>query len=107
MEGKFCLIGSKSFKTNFSKLPIRQWIKIINTKINFSKLPIRQFQPSAAGIGGYRRNLEDPLYVSDSSSFFFLFLIVKFSPVYVRRVISDAFIQLLDEVTGIAAVTCD
>ncbi|WP_419624035.1 hypothetical protein [Thiolapillus sp.] len=46
-------------------------------------------------------------YASDSSSFFFLFFIVKFSPVYVRGVISDAFIQLLswllDEATGIAA----
>ncbi len=40
--GELYLFGSKSFKTNFSKLPLRQWIKIINTKINFSKLPVRQ-----------------------------------------------------------------
>ncbi len=48
--GEIYLFSSKSFKTNFSKLPVRQWIKIINTKINFSKLPVRQSSNHRAGL---------------------------------------------------------
>ncbi len=50
LEEGNCLFSSKSFKTNFSKLPLRQWIKIINTKINFSKLPVRQSSNHRAGL---------------------------------------------------------
>ncbi|WP_419622081.1 hypothetical protein [Thiolapillus sp.] len=77
--------------------------------MNYRFIPSMEGNSALAVSTIFRRHWRIPAesggsgYVSDSSSFFFLFLIVKFSPAYVRGVISDAFIQLLDEATGIAA----